>query len=444
MDAISHIAKFFRMVVFVVIAFIASSDLAYCEEIQFDIYKEFTDTQYKNHLKEFQRAFGKQIEEEFGLKWIEGGFTHNFSSDEPEFYAYHRATLEEARALVLAVILKLSEAIHADPIMLSYLNKSSLTPDFLGVDICFVDLHNWGYDDGSIDSVYSYYSKGDTSNVKKLHLRYNATDPFSDVSDFENIVYSDVKESFEDAVKLNAVNTIINPIIHYPKEFEDELNKILSSFKEEMKEKHSLFFRSIGWMVAGSSTSDISEIRTKCTYRYSVDCQKARALILLTTEKLLTALNNSETLKPYLKDYPFSANGVKLRMLFRKEKYFVGDVPYYDGSMESAVASGNTITYYHHIPNARDSSRHDRIIYAKESYQEAQKTFENTPPLTLFKKVTKGIKNIVSKSIHFLELAVIMFFMFLLLMITTGGWLFIIPVIIFFILRRKRRSSQEN
>lgn len=209
-----------------------------------------------------------------------------------------------------------------------------------------------------------------------------------------------------------------------------------------MKEKHGLFFRSIGWMVAGSSTSDIAEIRTKCTYRYPVDCQEARALILLTIEKLLTALNNSETLKPYLKDYPFSENGVKLRMLFRKEKYFVGDVPYYNGSMESAVVSGNAITYYHHIPNARDSGSHDRIVYAKESYQEAQKAFENTPPLTLFKKVIKRIKNIISKSIHFLELAVIMFFMFLLLMITTGGWLFIIPIIIFFILRRRRRPSQ--
>lgn len=145
-----------------------------------------------------------------------------------------------------------------------------------------------------------------------------------------------------------------------------------------MKGKHNLFFRSIGWMVAGNSTSDISEIRTKCTYRYSVDCQEARTLMLLKTEKLLAALNNSEILKPYLKDYPFSANDVKLRMLFRKEKYFVGDVPYYDGSMESAVLSDDIITYYHHIPNAKDSNMHDRVVYAKESYQEAQKTFENT------------------------------------------------------------------
>ena len=170
MDITNHIATFSRMIVLVVIALITSSCPACCEESQFDTYEEFTETQYKNHIKEFQRAFGKQIEEEFSLKWVEGGFIHNFSSDEPEFYAYRRATLEEARALVLAVIHKLSEAVHGDPIMLSYLNKSSLAPDFLGVNIRFVNSHNWNYDDGSIDSVYSYYSKEDTMVLKNCIL----------------------------------------------------------------------------------------------------------------------------------------------------------------------------------------------------------------------------------------------------------------------------------
>jgi hypothetical protein len=131
-------------------------------------------------------------------------------------------------------------------------------------------------------------------------------------------------------------------------------------------------------------------------------------------------------------------------MLFRKKKYFVGDVPYYDGSMESAVLSDDTITYYHYIPDAKNSSMHDRVVYAKESYQEAQKTFENIPPPTLLKNATKRIKNFISSFIHFLELAVIVFFMFLLLMVTTGGWLLIIPVVIFFILLRRSRPSQEN
>jgi hypothetical protein len=49
-----------------------------------------------------------------------------------------------------------------------------------------------------------------------------------------------------------------------------------------------------------------------------------------------------------------------------------------------------------------DSNMHDRVIYAEETYQEAQKTFEKTP-LTLFKRVSKGVKNFISNSIHYDE-----------------------------------------
>ncbi len=444
MDITNHITTFSRMIVFVVITLITSSSRVCCEESQFNTYEELTETQYKNHINEFQRSFGKQMESEFNLKWVEGGFVHNFSNDQPEFYAYRRATLEEVRTLVLVLTHKLSLAIREDPIMLSYLNKLSLTPDTMGVNIQFVYLHNWSYDDGSIDSVYSYHSKEGTSTVKKLYFQYTSTDPFGDFSTHDNSVYTRIEESFEDATKLHAAIAITNPAIHQTAGFEDELIQILASFEAEMKKKYGLRFRSSGWMVAGKPTPNILEIRTKCTYLHSADNREARELILLVAEDLLNTLNDSEALRPYLEEYPFPARRLKLRMLFRKEKYFVGDVPYYDESMESAVLSDDIITYYHHIPNAKDSNMHDRVVYAQESYQEAQKTFENTPPPTLFKKTTKGIKNFISSTIHFLDLAVIVFFMFLLLMVTTGGWLLIIPVVIFFILRRRRSPSQED
>ena len=79
MDITNHIATFSKRIVLVVIVLITSSCPACCEESQFDTYEELTETQYKNHIKEFQRAFGKQMESEFNLKWVEGGFVHNFS-----------------------------------------------------------------------------------------------------------------------------------------------------------------------------------------------------------------------------------------------------------------------------------------------------------------------------------------------------------------------------
>lgn len=436
----NRIVKFSRVILVIVTALIVKTDSVFCEESQIGINVEFPDTDYKRYFNEFQSAFGKQIEEEFGLKWIEGGVLHNFSSNDIEFYAYRRATLEEARALELSVLNKLDKAIQADSKILSYLNKLSLTPESIGIDIRFVNLHNWSYEDGSIDTIYFKYSKKD----KKRYLWYTTTDPFSDYSAEKDEAFrTNFEESFEDALKLNTAISIVNPAIHNPTGFEVELDRILTSFKEEMKEKRILLFRSSGWTVAGNFTPDISEIRTKCTHKYPVDCQEARALMLLTTEKLLTALNNSETLRPYLKEYPFPASRLKLRILFRKEKFLVGDEPYYDGSMESAVLSGNTITYYHHIPNIQESGLHEKVVYAQESYQEAQKTFENTPPLTLLEKITKGTHMLIFNFSHFSDLTVSIFFLALLFIICTGGW-FIIPVIIIFFLYLRNLSSQHD
>lgn len=434
MNAKNRIVKPFQAVLFILFALTVYTYPAFCEDGEIRIREETVNKEYKNYLNEFHRAFGKQMEKEFNLKWV-----HNFSSDEAEFYAHRRATLEEARALELLVLNRLAEEVHADPKLLSYLDMLYLSPESLGASIGFVNLQNWGYDDGSIDKVYFNYSKRE----KKRYLRYTTTDPFSDYSaEKDGTFNTDYKESFEEAVKKNAAAFIVNPAIHNQREFEDELDQILTSFKEEMKKKNNLFFRSSGWMVAGNSTSDISEIRIKCSYYYPVDCQEARALMLLATEKLLTALNNSETLRPYLKDYPFSTKRVKMRMLFRKEKYFVGDVPYYDGSMESAVLSGDAITYYHHIPNAKDPSWHDRVIYAKESYQEAQKTFENAPPLSLSEKVIKGINYLIFNFKRLMESVIFIFFMILFFLIAMPqSWLFIIPLLIVFILRRRGRSN---
>lgn len=438
-----YIAKFFRLKFFI-IALALCSQPSFCEESEIGINEEIAK-QYKSYINEFQRIFGKQIEREFNLILREENVFHDFFPNSIKFYAYRRASLEEARALELSVLNKLAEEIHADPKMLSYLSMLSLTPDSIAVAIRFVYLHQWSYRDGSIDDVNSSYSKIGNKNFRKQYLKYTTSDPFSDYSAYKDETFSThFEESFEDAVKLNAASPNINPTIHELTGFEDELNQILTSFKKEMQKKYGLLFESSGWMIAGKSTPDITEIRAKCTYLYPLSCEEARALILLATEKLLTTLNNSETLRPYLKEYPFSANRLKLRMLFRKEKLFVGDVPYYDGSMESAVLSGNFITYYYHIP--KDSSMHDRVIYTKESYQEAQKILENTMSSTAFEKIFKRRKNFTFNFNSFLDIA-FMLFMFLLAIIF-NSWLLIIPAIIIFsiifIFRLICRHSKQN
>lgn len=413
---------------------------AFCQEGKIRINEE---SEYKVYFYEFHRAFGKQMEKEFGLRWVESNSLYLFSIYEVEFYAYRRASLEEARALELMVLNRLAEEVQADQKLLSYLNLLSLSPESLGIKISFVYSHNWNYHDGSIDTVYCNYCKKE----KKRCLRYTSTDPFTEYSAEKDETFStDLKESFEDAAKLNAITSIINPAIHASKEFEDELNQILTSFKEGMKKTHSLIYWSSGWVIASNFTSDISEIRIKCTYHYPVNCLEARALMVLAIEKLLTDLNNSEKLRPYLKEYPFPASRLKLRMLFREETIWAGDRPYYRiESMESAVLKENIITYFHHIPSIKESrSWYDKVVYATESFQEAQKTFKNEPLPVKVRKFTMGITKFIYNFTYFIELAGAISLAFLFFILCLGRWLFIIPVIIIFILYMRRRSLKKN
>lgn len=439
MGVIKYFAKISRVIFYVVTALLA------CSYPVFGAVQEGANEEpsYK-YIREFQSAFGRQIEAEFNLKWVEEGFVHNFSGGTIEFYADRRATLEEARALVLAVKSRLAAAICADPIMLSSLNKMSLTSDSICVNIRFVYLHEWSYRDGSIESVYSYYSNRGSKDVKKLYLKYSATDPFGDISDHDNTGFVYIQESFEDAVELNKATSITNPAIHELTGFENELNQILTSFKKEMKEEHGLYFQPSGWMRSGKSTPLLSEIRAKCTCYYRADCREARALMLLATEKLLNALNNSETIKPYLKDHHFLASQLKLRILFRKSKFFVGDVPYYDASMESVVLNDGAIMYYHHVLSTKNPGLHDRVLSTRESYQEAKMTFESAPP-TLFDKINRYCNRLTYNLSKLFEYSILIFSVVLLFIILNPpSWFFVIPLIFIVIANIRHRFSQKK
>jgi hypothetical protein len=141
---------------------------------------ELTREQCKNYIHEFERIVGKQIEQKFNLSWIQDDYLHNYSINTIEFYAYRRATVEEARALALAVSNTLIEAIQANPQILSYLSILELSPDSLGIDVRFVNSRNFPYDDGSINHVYT---KKENDDFGMKYLAYTSTDPFSDYLD---------------------------------------------------------------------------------------------------------------------------------------------------------------------------------------------------------------------------------------------------------------------
>ena len=82
-----YITKLSRLIFLIVTSLTACFYPAFCEENSVGINEKLAEKQYRSYFNEFQRAFGKQMEREFSLKWIEEGLLYDFSRDKPEFYA---------------------------------------------------------------------------------------------------------------------------------------------------------------------------------------------------------------------------------------------------------------------------------------------------------------------------------------------------------------------
>jgi hypothetical protein len=265
------------------------------------------------------------------------------------------------------------------------------------VRIEFVDADHIGNADGSISKI--------EYNQTEKNLKYYSQDLFNHFPDHGEQVYlrSFYEESYEDALRRESASPIPTPSIHQPTEYEHEIDRVLATFQKQMEYLYRLNFHSLGWMVHGQATPNIEEIHGYCTRYHPASQEQARTILVKVTEKLLKTLNNNEKLSPYLKVHPFSSNQLKIRINFREKRYFVGDSPYDDGTMESVVLAGNEITYWR-----------GATVYAKESYLEAVQIIENTTVLQLVFEFFHNIVDIfiqIIKSIwSFLWLAITLFF----------------------------------
>ena len=108
----------------------------------------------------------------------------------------------------------------------------------------------------------------------------------------------------------------------------------------------------------------------------------ARQLLVEVTESFLSAINNNEKLRPYLKEYPFPASRVKIFIGFVDQRY----LPYSDGSIEELTLDENEITYFHSVDRPKKPDFEivlsDTKILGKESYQEALEIVKENPQST--------------------------------------------------------------
>ncbi len=414
---------------------------AFCDDSQYSLSREISAKECKRYIKEFQSVFGRQMEQEFNLV-----LSPHCSYHAMDFIAHRPATRDEARALVLALGSKLSNAIDADPKLSLYFNKLSLTPSEAGVHVVFRDKEGREYGDGCIASVSLGCARSRLDSIQGRFLRYRTASWYTDYpTKYKERADWMFEEAFDEAIRLNEVAGIVCPSLHQPAPFEKDLDRILNAFKQEMK-KHSVAYLASGWMVFGQPALDLSEIRVQCRYPYPVNCREAREILLLTLERLLSAFNEDEEIRPYLKQYPLAVSGVELQLLFRKrEPWGGGYSAYTDGSMESAVLYAGTITYNQRVPSKISPRLYDTIVYATETYPEAKRILENTP-FTLSETVGRVVKKLSRHLQYILSWIFLMFVWRVSFLWLNFFWL--LPVVfIVFIYRRfkvKTRTVQAG
>ena len=99
-------------------------------------------------------------------------------------------------------------------------------------------------------------------------------------------------------------------------DYEVYVNEITRSFVKDMKKEYGLFCYGTG----GGMPHDVEEISLNFIAYQRATIEQARKLEVEVTEKLLKRVNEHEKIRPFLREYPFKAGRIGIRLLLKNHK----------------------------------------------------------------------------------------------------------------------------
>lgn len=322
---------------------------------------------FDDYVDEVQVSFAEQMEKEFNLHWkgTSGVMRGKVEEMGMQFSTDRKATIDEARALQLLVMEKFVQAINAHEKIQPYLAQHPFTYEWVTISISF-NGPTGRNSDGTVVNVVNISDTARTSS--RNHVIYRSNDPFND-----NLIKL-LSENYEDAVRLNQ-KASVDPAKHLPNAYEDELDALLSNFVEEVQDEYGLYV----WAIGGNLTHGIESIGATFYVYQLVTQEEGRQLITEVTDKLLTSINNNEKLRPYLKEYPFPASLVKIKLEFKESRYF----SFPNVRMIKIILDENKITYtkeeLHPAEKEGSFPTLETVILVTETYSDAQKISQQNP-----------------------------------------------------------------
>ena len=312
-------------------------------------------------MNEIRETFAEEMLEELALIPAgDRGMMHEKVEEMGmEFTTPRRATVEEARTLQLYVMERFAQTINAHEKIQPFLEERPFTYKRVIISIEFKG-PNGRYNEGSVGRIANVPDYAVMEN--RNHLFYDTYDAFKFSS---NLLF---KEPYEEAVKLAEASTVRYPFAHQETPMEEAVDQVLRSFREEMFDKYDLRC----WAIDAKLSDSIEEIRGYFTLVQRVALQEeARGRALRLSERLIQVVN--EELSPYLKERPFSANRLKLRLKFTKRNGY----SYSDGSVANVLVVEDELIYFKDLPPTLISYPPPSYpFFTKESYQVAMEQFK--------------------------------------------------------------------
>lgn len=312
---------------------------------------------YMDDVNDLRIRFALQMQIELNLlcSGDRGRMHENIELIGYDFIANRRASIEEARALHLYVMNKLVMAVNANEKLRPFLDERPFTYKRAMISISF-EGPNGPYSDGTVAYISNVSDLAVEENRNKIF--YRSIDPLAGT--FQNLL----EEHREEAVQRAAESPIPILKVHQTTPLETAIDEVLPLYVEEMQKRYHFECEAIG----GKMNQSVDDIVAQFVLRKRATLDEAKKYMLDATRWLLDALNSSEKLKPFLSEYPFPSNRLKIRIRFAKSNYY----RYTDGSLEGVSLENDEITYYKQpAPGWVVYTGPD--IVGKENYQKAVK-----------------------------------------------------------------------